>query len=207
MIKQDILNVLQAIPGMKERIGQFPLLGEKLETVALDIESTVLSLENQRPTYRLKPKMSTTLRAVVECGSYFQHYYFLEHDVNAEVFKNRPDLPEEEIIIGILPEDEYIAKGKLIEYWDKRGLEFVPHPDAYLDELMRNYTEKQLPEELKGIDIVAWSPKPAFGNDDGYRCHLYVSRDPDGDRELTVAFEPDEWEGTSNWAFILRKKK
>jgi hypothetical protein len=205
-MKNEIISAVNSVPGLQERTSQYPILAKKAEAFASEIENLILTLEAGRPTFKVKPVTPTTIEEALELGHYTGHYDYLKNDVNAKIFLDRPlDLPEEEIILGIVPSGKVVPKGRVAEYWDEKGLELVPNADAYLDQLMRDNIEDQLPAELKGKYIVAYTSEPAFRSEGGGACHLCVYRNGVGSRKLPMAFERDVWD--DSWVFVLRKKK
>lgn len=205
-MKNQIISAVGSIPGLKEKLDQYPILAKKLEAFASDFGKTILTLEYEGLTFRVKPVSQTTIEEVLESGHYTSRYDYLKNEVNAKIFRDRPvDLPEEEVILDILPKGEVLSKGGVEAYWDEKGLELVPHADAYLDQLMRDITEDQMPLELKCKHIVAYTKEPNFRSGNGSAGHLYVNRYVVGDRDLGMAVESDV--SSDRWAFVLRKKK
>ncbi len=202
-MKDQIIEALGTVSGLQEKMDKYPILVEKLEAFASDMENTISTLEVGRPTFKVKPVTPTTVEDVIAQGNYNNPYHYLKNEVNAKIFRDRPRyLPEEEVILGIVSNGEIIPKGGVEEYWAEKGLELIPHADAYLDQLMRDNTEAQLPVELKGKNIIAYSKEPIFRYKSGLSCYLCVYRIGNF-RELTIVNENDDWRGF--WIFILRK--
>lgn len=205
-MKNQIISAVGSIPGLKEKLDQYPILAKKLEAFASDFGKTILTLEYEGLTFRVKPVSQTTIEEVLESGHYTSRYDYLKNEVNAKIFRDRPvDLPEEEVILDILPKGEVLSKGGVEAYWDEKGRELIPYAYAYLDQLMRDITEDQMPDELKGKCIVAYTKDPTFREGKGSACHLSVSRMNIGYRKLGVAVDAGNW--SDSWVFILRKKK
>lgn len=162
---------------------------------------TTKSLENQI-SFKVKPTVLTMEQAINK-GHYNDHFTCLKNDINTKVFRETPkNLPEEEIVLGVIPNGEYIQQGKVAEYWEQFGLELVPHSYAYLAQLMIDVPEAKMPKKLAGKHLLAYEGTPSFRLGDGTHCSLYVSRD-DARRGLHMAYEHDGWIGY--WCFVLRK--
>ena len=152
----------------------------------------------------VKPSGSTTVDDAIKNGHYAGKYIYLENEVNANIFKNWPnDLPEREIFIGLVPIGKVIRQGGVQKYWAEGGYEIPQYADAYLHQLMCNVPEAEMPKELQGKCLVAYTDTPNFRYEHGGGCILCVSFGDFG-RGLSVTFGSDVW--SDRWGFVLCKK-
>ncbi len=184
------------------------VLGDKtlLDDICSDVMRRVRTITKVVTFHmgKVKPAGSTTVDDAVKNGHYTGHYSYLENEKNAKIMANWPkDLPEVEIFLGLVPSGEVVPKGGVKEYWSERGYEIPENSDAYLHQLMCDVTEDQMPVELKGKYIVAYTPTSNFRSGFGNGCRLYAHRNG-SNRKLSVVFESDGWRDF--WAFLLCKK-
>lgn len=166
-------------------------------------------------TYKVKPAPLMNLQESFSHGHY-DHMILKNSKVNQDVFQNWPvNLPEEEVVIAKLQYRKnggYLSTEDFVGYWKSKGLEPIPFAYAYLDQLMRNLPDRLMPEELKNVTIVAWTPDSepkfeAFSGRTGFLCmERPLEVELGWNRALSVSYSY-EWNYNFNYAFILRKIK